>query len=178
MSAEPPDSRGMGWAWKCRNMSDTVWNHRWWTWHCPFSFTDKRKCWEGVRFWFAGMMWEGWVEKERIQKEKDNSIRHSQRPKIKRTALWDIFWWDKLTACQGRHQRKWWRLILPQRCWRASAGIMLYKNTKQWHYNIISRIWAASSSSQMQSLSEFNTRFSTFNINTFVVLLKTTCQLG
>ncbi|KAG7215598.1 hypothetical protein INR49_022124 [Caranx melampygus] len=46
MSAEPPDSRGMGWAWKCLNMSDTVWNHKWWTWHCPFSFTDKRKCWE------------------------------------------------------------------------------------------------------------------------------------
>ena len=48
MSAEPPDSRGMGWAWKCLNMSDTVWNHKWWTWHCPFSFTDKRKCWEEV----------------------------------------------------------------------------------------------------------------------------------
>lgn len=46
MSAEPPDSRGIGWVWKCLNMSDTVWNHKWWTWHCPFSFTDKRKCWK------------------------------------------------------------------------------------------------------------------------------------
>lgn len=46
MSAEPPDSRGMGCAWKCLSMSDTVWNHKWWTWHCPFSFTDRRRCCE------------------------------------------------------------------------------------------------------------------------------------
>lgn len=49
MSAEPPDSSGMGWAWKCLSMSDTVWNHRWWTWHWPLSFTDRRRCCVGKR---------------------------------------------------------------------------------------------------------------------------------
>lgn len=69
MSADPPDSRGIGWAWKCLSMSVTVWNHKWWTWHWPFSLTDKRKCCreQSVRE-RERMNRERWQGKEKILK--------------------------------------------------------------------------------------------------------------
>lgn len=123
MSAEPPDSRGMGCAWKCLSMSDTVWNHKWWTWHCPLSFTDKRKCWEGKGDWK--------VKRGRREKKKrtrsswgaENLCKHFCEMSQGRS---------KVTECRGRHQRKWQQLtlltLLAGRMW--CAGIILHKSSQ------------------------------------------------
>lgn len=103
MSAEPPDSRGMGWAWKCLNMSDTVWNHKWWTWHCPFSFTDKRKCWEGEGRERRG---ERTLERFEIQRNEEGEINGKRDGKKKtqhRKTVWaTVNVWNRQTKTEVR----------------------------------------------------------------------------
>lgn len=59
MSAEPPDSSGMGWVWKWRSMSSTDWNHRCCTWHCPWPFRDRRRCCGHRSAWSVLGSWTG-----------------------------------------------------------------------------------------------------------------------
>lgn len=142
MSAEPPDSRGMGWVWKCLSMSDTVWNHKWCTWHCPFSFTDRRKCWEGEGRERGGDRTltmerqvkgsKGWrgrgvKKKERVGKENDTTQKdrelqcetqwasETDRPRQRSGHSCEASrCGSKVTECQGWHQRKRRQLTLPQ----------------------------------------------------------------
>lgn len=140
MSAEPPDSRGMGWAWKCLNMSDTVWNHRWWTWHCPFSFTDKRKCWEGGRrmeinngdtvfkIQRIACCTRGYGKKTTTKDREIQCETHwmseTDRPGQRSGHFCEASrCGSKATECQGWHQRKRRQLTLPQHCWLAGCDV-------------------------------------------------------
>lgn len=127
MSAEPPDSRGMGCAWKCLSMSDTVWNHKWWTWHCPFSFTDKRKCWEGKGDWKVK---RGREEEDGVKRKRERSSRGAENLCKHFCEMSQAG--SKVTECRGRHQRKWQQLtlltLLAGRMW--CAGIILHKSSQ------------------------------------------------